>query len=89
MNANNKSRRSSISNADSYEDIGKFWDTHSLDDHWDETHEVEFQVSAIQRKRVALEPEIYKELETEAKLRGLVPEALANLWLSEKLHPTK
>ena len=24
------------------EEIGKFWDTHSLADYWDETHEVEF-----------------------------------------------
>ncbi|MYB65227.1 DUF433 domain-containing protein [Candidatus Poribacteria bacterium] len=27
------------------EEIGEFWDTHSLADHWDETHEVEFQVN--------------------------------------------
>ena len=26
------------------EEIGEFWDTHSLADYWDETHEVEFQV---------------------------------------------
>ena len=88
-NANSKTRRSSISDVDSYEEIGKFWDAHSLDDPWDETREVEFQVSATQRRRVALEPQIYKDLETEARLRGVVPEALANLWLNEKLHPSK
>ena len=27
------------------EEIGAFWDTHSLADYWDETHEVEFQVN--------------------------------------------
>ena len=26
------------------EEIGEFWDTHSLADYWNETHEVEFQV---------------------------------------------
>ena len=26
-------------------EIGEFWDTHSLADYWDETHEVEFQVN--------------------------------------------
>ena len=26
------------------EEIGEFWDTHSLSDYWEETHEVEFQV---------------------------------------------
>ena len=27
------------------EEIGEFWDTHSLADYWDGTHEVEFQVN--------------------------------------------
>ncbi len=27
------------------EEIGEFWDTHSLADYWDEIHEVEFQVN--------------------------------------------
>ncbi len=27
------------------EEIGEFWDTHSLADYWDETHEVEFEVN--------------------------------------------
>ena len=27
------------------EEIGEFWDTHSLTDYWDETHEVEFHVN--------------------------------------------
>ena len=27
------------------EDMGEFWDTYSLADYWDETHEVEFQVN--------------------------------------------
>ena len=27
------------------EEIGEFWDTHSLADYWDETHEVKFQVN--------------------------------------------
>ena len=35
------------------EEIGEFWDTHSLADYWDETHEVEFQVNlkSQQQKR--------------------------------------
>ena len=27
------------------EEIGEFWDTHSLADYWDETHEAGFQVN--------------------------------------------
>ncbi len=32
------------------EEIGEFWDTHSLADYWDETHEVEFKVNLNSRK---------------------------------------
>ena len=32
------------------EDIGEFWDTHSLADYWDETHEVESQVNLKSRQ---------------------------------------
>ena len=32
------------------EEIGEFWDTHSLTDYWDETHEVEFQVNLKSRQ---------------------------------------
>ena len=89
MSENKKSQPTSISQARTLEDIGEFWDTHSLDDYWDKTHEVEFEVTAKQRRRVIVEPQIYQELETEARLRGVVPETLVNLWLAEKLHPSK
>ena len=89
MLGNKKTDQSSISKARSLEEIGEFWDTHSLDDYWDKTHEVEFEVTAQQRRRITVEPQIYKELESEARLRGVVPEVLANLWLAEKLHPSK
>ena len=32
------------------EEIGEFWDTHSLADYWDETLEVEFQVNLKSRQ---------------------------------------
>lgn len=34
------------------EEIGEFWDTHSLADYWDETHEVEFQVNLKSRQNL-------------------------------------
>lgn len=37
------------------EEIGEFWDTHSLSDYWDETHEVEFQVNLKSRESVSPE----------------------------------
>ena len=33
------------------DEIGEFWDTHSLADYWDETHEVEVQVNLKPHKR--------------------------------------
>ena len=89
MSENKKTQPTSISQAQTLEEIGEFWDTHSLDDYWDKTHEAEFEVRAKQRRRVTVEPQIYKELETEARVRGVVPETLVNLWLAEKLQASK
>ena len=36
------------------DEIGEFWDTHSLADYWDETHEVEFQVNLKSEQNQAL-----------------------------------
>ena len=40
-------RKSSISNATSYEEIGEFWDTHDTTDYADQTHEVEFELDEV------------------------------------------
>lgn len=77
---------SSLSNAHTLEELADFWDTHSLADYWDETGEVEFQVRAKARHRVMLAPELFDRLEHEARIRGLKPETLVNLWLAERLH---
>jgi len=89
MSENKKTQLSGISQAETLEEIGEFWDTHSLDDYWEKTREAEFEIRAVQRRRVTVEPKIYKELEAEARVRGVVPETLVNLWLAEKLHATK
>lgn len=68
------------------ERIAEFWDTHTLADYWDQTHEVEFEVRAKRRRRITLDPEVYAELEAQARTRGLSPETLVNLWLAERLH---
>lgn len=84
-----ENKKTEISNARTLEEIGEFWDTHSLDDHWDKTREAEFEVRAAQRRRVTVEPQIYKQIEAEARVRGVVPETLVNLWLAEKLQVSK
>jgi len=44
MIENNSDQLSSISKARSPEEIGEYWDSHSLADHWDQTHEAEFEI---------------------------------------------
>ncbi len=89
MSENKETQLTSLSNARTPEEIGEFWDTHSLDDFWEETREADFEIRAAKRKRVTLEPQIYKQIEAEARVRGVVPETLVNLWLAEKLQTTK
>ncbi len=77
--------RTSISKAQTLEEIADFWDTHSLDDYWDQTHEVAFEVRAQRRRRITLDPEVYARVEAQARARGLLPETLINLWVMERL----
>lgn len=79
----------SISKAQTLEEIANFWDTHSLADYWDQTHEVEFEVRAKRRRRVTLTPEVYEQIETQARTQGVLPETLVNLWLAERLQEAK
>ena len=67
------------------EEIADFWDTHSLAGYWDQTREVQFEVRAKRRRRVTLAPEVYAEVEAQARARGVLPEPLVNLWLAERL----
>jgi len=77
--------KTNISRATNPEEIGEFWDSHSLDDYWAETHEVEITVRALPRRRVTVDPTIYSQLEDRARQRGLLPETLINVWLAERL----
>jgi len=85
MNEPEDTPRTSISQARTLEEIADFWATHSLDDYWDQTHEVAFEVRAQRRRRITLDPEVYAQVETQARARGLLPETLVNLWVMERL----
>ncbi|OIO89960.1 MAG: hypothetical protein AUK03_13755 [Anaerolineae bacterium CG2_30_64_16] len=88
MNENSQEPLTSISKARTIEEIADFWDTHSLADYWDQTHEVEFEVRAQRRRRVTLDPEVFQKVEVQARRRGLLPETLVNLWVVERLQAT-
>ena len=89
MNENNDTNVASISKARTLEELAEFWDTHSLDDYWDQTHEVEFEVRAKRRRRITLDPDIYGRIESQAQTRGILPETLVNLWLAERLQEAR
>jgi len=89
MSERSDTQLTSISKARTLEEIADCWDTHSLDDYWDQTHEVEFEVRAKRGRRVTLDPEVYAQLEVQARARGLLPETLVNLWLAERLAGAK
>ena len=65
---------SSISQADTLEKMGEFWDSH-------ETPDVEFQIACA----VPIELDLLSAVEQQARLRGVQVETLINLWLQQKL----
>lgn len=89
MKESKNAKVTSISKAQTLEEIADFWDTHSLADYWDQTHEVEFKVRAKRRRRVTLTPEVYEKVEAQARVQGVLPETLVNLWLAERLQEVK
>jgi hypothetical protein len=46
MNENKDKKVTIISKAGSVEEIAEYWDSHSLDDHWEQTTEANFEVRA-------------------------------------------
>lgn len=85
MNKGEEAQHTSISKAKTIDEIAEFWDTHSLADYWNLTHEVEFEVRAHRRHRITIDPEVYAQLEAQARARGILLETLVNLWLLERL----
>jgi hypothetical protein len=78
--------KSSISKAQSYKEIGEFWDTHDVTDFWEQTKPVEFEVDLESDIRlVALEPDLATKVHEVAWQKGITLETLLNLWVREKL----
>ncbi|MBA1343175.1 MAG: hypothetical protein C5S52_06215 [ANME-2 cluster archaeon] len=78
--------RSSISEAQSYRDIGEFWDTHDLADHWDQTEPAEFEVDILSEiTYYALDSKLSEAVRSLARKRGVSADTLLNIWVQEKL----
>jgi hypothetical protein len=78
--------KSSISQAQSYQDIGEFWDTHDLSDFWEQTEPAEFEVD-LRSEAIyyPLELSLAKKLRSIAEQRGISAATLLNLWVQEKM----
>jgi len=81
-----ENRVSSISQARTLEEMADFWDTHSLADFDDQTHEVEmtFDPSA-RRSVVGIETELMAEIRRIAKERQVSTQTLVNVWLRQRV----
>ena len=82
--------KSSVSNVASYKELGEFWDTHDLSEFWGETKEASFEVAVSSEiTYYALDKKLSERLRLEARRRGVAPDTLVNLWVSEKLKEQK
>ena len=83
-------RRSSVSKARTYGEIGDFWDEHDLSNYWGSTRSVRAEVSMESEESLyAVEKGLSDTIRREAKERGVSPHTLVNLWLQEKVQNLK
>lgn len=80
-----KKSKTSISKAESLEQIADYWDTHDLTDHWDQTQEVDCIISIESEKFLfSLDTSSLEKLRKIATSRGISIETLINIWVHEK-----
>lgn len=80
-----ENKKSSISQANTEEKIGDFWDTHDFTD-FDNPNapDVSFEIPHT----IRLDRELFSALEKQAQAHGVEIETLVNLWLQQKLDET-
>jgi len=79
------SDKSSVSNAQTYAEIGSFWDEHDATEFGEQT-DTTFKVDIkAQSKYYALDNQLSLQVKRIAEERGISEETLLNLWIQEKL----
>jgi hypothetical protein len=74
-----------VSNADTYQGIGEFWDRHDATE-FGEQEDADFQVGiASQRRYYPLDRHLASEVGRIAEQHGVSEETLLNLWVQEKI----
>lgn len=75
-----------LSEAEAYQKIGEFWDTHDFTDFDNpDAPDVEFEIVGT----VSIEANLLSEIAQQASRQGMEPDALVNLWLRQKLAEQK
>jgi len=83
------SNKTSISKAQTYQEIGAFWDEHDATE-FGEQAEAAFEVNIkSQRKYYPLDSQLSLKIKQIAKERGISEETLLNLWVQEKINQVK
>jgi hypothetical protein len=78
--------KSSISQAQSYQEMGEFWDTHEVTGYWDDTEAIELEADIQSKvKYCALEASLAQQMRKLAHQKGVSVETLVNLWLQERI----
>ena len=82
--------KASISKKSSYQEVGEFWDTHDLSEFWEQTKPAKFEVDIeTQRMYYPIDSKLSGNILELARKRGISPETLINLWVSEKIRQEK
>ena len=85
-----KQHKSSVSQAESYKEIGDFWDAHDISEFWDKTKETSFEVDIESEVAYyAVDRMLAEKIQSLAQQRGVTADTLINLWVQEKLQDQK
>ena len=81
-----KNENKSMPQFNSLDELVDFFDTHDMGGFCEQMPEADFEVDIKRRKYLfALDAEVAKKLTEIAKLKQITSEALANIWLIEKI----
>jgi hypothetical protein len=85
-----KKSKSSMSKAQSYAEVGEFWDKHDLSDYWNKTRKVKFEVVLEpETTYYPVEKNLAEKIKLVARKEGVPSDTLVNRWLDQKLKETQ
>jgi len=85
-----KRNRSTLSQGETYQEIGEFWDNRDLADFWEKTKEAPFEVDIKSEVTYyAIEKDMSDRLQEIAVQKGISADVLIHLWMREQLQGLK